>query len=384
MLITDSAALAERCRELADVEYVSVDTEFIREHTYHPQLCLVQLCGPDRKPFAIDALADHVDLSPVLDLLGDRGVMKVFHSGRQDIEIFHGLTGAVPAPMFDTQVAAMVCGFGDSVGFGTLASRLAGAPVDKSSQFSDWTLRPLSQRQLDYALADVTHLCTVYEKLREQLDGSERTEWLSEEMATLGDRATYEIDPRESWRRISHRRARPRALAVLRELAAWREEAAARLDVPRSRVVRDEALLEIASSVPDSPRQLARTRGLSRRVAEGRMGGEILAAVRRGMAVPDDECPRLPSSPRRPENAAEMVSLLQALLKVRSEEHDVAPRLIATRPDLERLVADSDADIPALSGWRRRLFGDDALALKHGRIALTGGPGGVKVISGNA
>ncbi len=252
MLITDAGELARHCGRLASEPYIAVDTEFMRERTYRAELCLIQICGPDRVAIAIDPLAKNMDLSPLLDLLADEAVLKVFHAARQDIEIFFQMTGGVPRPLYDTQIAAMVCGFGEQVGFGTLAATLAGAPVDKSSQYSDWSLRPLSDRQMKYALDDVIHLTTIYEEISAKLKKSGREAWLTEEMKILTDASTYVQDPYDAWQRVKYRRARPRALAVLRELAAWREKRASRTNVPRGRVVRDESLAEIASSAPRS------------------------------------------------------------------------------------------------------------------------------------
>ena len=380
MLITDAGELARHCGRLASEPYIAVDTEFMRERTYRADLCLIQICGPDREAIAIDPMAEKMDLSPLLDLLADEAILKVFHAARQDVEIFFQLTGSVPRPIYDTQIAAMVCGFGEQVGFGALAATLANAPVDKSSQYSDWSLRPLSDRQLKYALDDVIHLCTIYEEISAKLKKSGREPWLTEEMAILTDDSTYVQDPYDAWQRVKHRRARPRALAVLRELAAWREKRASRTNVPRGRVVRDEALAEIASSAPRSRKELTRIRGLGAGAANGTIGDEILNAVENGLAVPESDWP----SPARridlPEGSGELIALLQALLKLRCEEQDVAPRMVATRDDLEKIVADPDAPVRALSGWRRELFGEDALALLRGEIGLTGARGGLRLL----
>jgi ribonuclease D len=379
-LITDSAALAAFCTRQAEAPYITVDTEFLRDKTYWPQLCLVQIAGPD-EAVAVDALAPGLDLAPLLALLAAPSVLKVFHAARQDIEIFYNLAGVVPNPVFDTQVAAMVCGFGDSASYETLAAKLAHARVDKSSRFTDWAHRPLTDRQLDYAMADVTHLRIVYEKLRRRLDRSGRESWLDEEMATLTDPATYRLDPDEAWRRLKPRGGSKTVLAVLKEMARWREVAAQQRDIPRSRILRDEALLEIAAHAPATIDDLARIRGLGRPIAEGKLGSEMLAAVARGLALPDSEIPKLPPRLDLPVGLGPLTDLLRVLLKLRCEEHDVAQKLVAAASDLELIAADDNADVPALKGWRAGLYGNDALALKHGRIALTANGKAIAVVT---
>ncbi|HEY7608992.1 MAG TPA: ribonuclease D [Alphaproteobacteria bacterium] len=368
-LISDNARLAEFCARLADEEFVAVDTEFIREKTYYPQVCLIQLAG-ENEARAVDALAPGLDLAPVYDLMRNSRIMKVFHAARQDIEIFMLKMDAVPAPMFDTQVAAMVAGFGEQAGYETLVQALAPASNDKSARFTDWALRPLTEKQIAYALSDVTHLRTVYRKLKERLDRSGRQTWVESEMQTLTDPATYRADPREAWRRMRVRSPKPRFLAVLRELAAWRELAAQQRDIPRQRMLRDEAIIEIAAHVPKTADELARTRGLSDGLARGKIGAEILAAVAKGLAVPDADAPRLADRAELPRSNGAVAELLRVLLKMRAEEHNVAARLIAGGEDLDRLASEDDPDVPALKGWRREIFGEDALALKQGRLAL--------------
>ena len=387
MLITDTRALVDFLGRLEGAPYVAIDTEFLREKTYWPKLCLVQLAfGEDAA--AIDALAPGIDLAPLFGLLDDRDVLKVFHSAAQDMEVFWKVAGRLPAPIFDTQVAAMVCGFGEQAGYATLASRLAGADLDKASQLTDWSLRPLSSRQIKYALSDVTHLCTIYDKLSAQVGENGRATWVSEEMAALTSEDRYLAEPREAWRRIRIRRPSRRALAVLREVGAWRERKAQQRDLPRNWVLRDEALVEIATHSPRTVKDLERVRGLSAAAARGRDGQALLAAVGEALALSEDQWPELP--PRRaPVRGHEtLVALLQALLRLRCEAQGVAPRLVATRDELELLaVLDDPSDEPdlrLLKGWRRDLFGDDALALKDGRLALTGeGPGVREVRVGN-
>jgi len=380
-VITTTPALAAFCDSLADAEFITVDTEFMRESTYWPILCLAQVGGPDEAR-AIDALADGIDLAPLFELLANPKILKVFHAARQDMEIFALLMDRLPAPLFDTQVAAMVCGFGDSVGYETLVAKLAKASVDKSSRFTDWSLRPLSQRQIDYALGDVTHLRVAYEKLARKLSANGHESWLSEEMAVLNNPATYAPDPELVFRRVKARNPSPRTLALLRELAAWRELEARRLNVPRNRVLRDEALLEIAHHAPATIDDLNRTRGLGRRTAEGAAGQAILEAVRRGQAVPDADCPRPQSKPALPRGLGPVIDLLKVLLKMKCEENQVAQKLVASSADMERIAADGDAaDVPALRGWRRQVFGEDALRLRAGATALAADGKQLKLVS---
>jgi ribonuclease D len=308
-------------------------------------------------------------------------VLKVFHAARQDIEIFVNIMGRVPAPVFDTQVAAMVCGFGDSASYETLASRLADARIDKSSRFTDWANRPLTPRQLEYAIADVTHLRIVYQRLRAELDRNGREGWLDEEMAALLDVNTYRTDPDEAWRRLKPRSGNRRFLAVLKTLANWREQAAQTRDLPRNRILRDEALLEIAAHTPSTIEELARVRGFGRPMAEGKLGGEILAAVKAGLALPESETPVLPPRIDLPNGIAPLVDLLRVLLKLRCEESDVAQKLVASAGDLELIAASDKADTRALTGWRHELFGRDALLLKQGKVALTAQGKRIRVVT---
>ncbi len=369
-LITDTGALASFCERLSRSTFVTVDTEFIRDKTYWPQLCLVQLAGEDEFA-AVDSVAEGLDLSPLLDLMRDRSVLKVFHAARQDFEIFYRLMGELPAPVFDTQVSAMVCGFGDQVGYETIVAKLARQRIDKSMRFTDWQRRPLSDKQIEYALADVTHLRVVYQKLRDMLDGNGRAEWVADEMSALTSDDIYQFDPREAWRRIKSRNPKPRFLAILREVAAWREEEAQNRDIPRNRFVRDDALLELAAHRPANEKDLANLRGLNKGQTQGAIGKAILDAVARGVALPDEDCPKVEQSRQAAAPVGPSIDLLKVLAKLKSEEHGVAQRLIASTADLEALSADDNADVPALRGWRRDLFGEDALALKNGRLALT-------------
>jgi ribonuclease D len=378
-LITDSAALAGFCERQRRAEFVAVDTEFMRERTYWPILCVVQVAGPEAAA-AIDALAPGLDLAPLLALMEDPAVIKVFHAARQDLEIFFQLSGDVPHPVFDTQIAAMVCGFGDAVSYETLVRKLAGAHVDKTSRFTDWAQRPLTDRQIRYALADVVHLRTVYERLQQVLAQNGRAEWFAEEIAALVDPAIYRNDPDEAWRRFRLRGGGDRRfLGALRALAAWRERAAQQRDLPRGRIMRDEAVLEIAAHAPKTIEALARTRSLGKGVAEGKLGQEILDAITAGLADPNPP-PAIPAKAEPPPGIGPLIELLRVLLKQRCEDFQVAQKLIASADDLEAIAAADDAPVPALAGWRRQVFGEDALALKHGRLALTAGRNGIELV----
>ena len=369
-VIATTAALEKFCAEAMTARYVTVDTEFMRENTYYPKLCLLQIASAD-DAVLVDPLADGIDLAPVFALMAAPQVLKVFHAARQDIEIFVHLSGAVPAPIFDTQIAGMVCGFGDAISYDRLVKSVVGVEIDKSSRFTDWARRPLGDRQLTYALSDVTHLRLVFEALEERLRANGREPWLADEMAVLTDPATYVVAPDDAWRRLKLRNPKPRTLAVLRELAALRENEARRRDLPRNRVLRDEVLTEIAASVPSTPEELARARSISDNVAKGKLGQGILEAVRRGANSDRNSWPRPPATtpPRR--GREPVVELLRVLLKLKAEEHGVAQKLIANMADLDLIADDDDADVPALSGWRREIFGDAAIALKHGGVALT-------------
>jgi ribonuclease D len=368
-MIADSAELAAFCKRQAKAEFITVDTEFMRDSTYWPKLCLAQVGGPE-EAVAIDTLAPDMDLAPLLDLMRNPKILKVFHSARQDLEIFFLIMDTLPAPIFDTQVAAMVCGFGDSVGYDKLVRKLTGQRIDKSRRFADWSRRPLKDSQIDYAISDVVHLRPVYEKLRRQLEKRARTAWLDEEMAVLTSADTYRLEPETAWRRLKTRSASPRYLAVLRALAAWRETEAQRRDVPRNRVLREEQLFDIAAHHPSSTEELSHTRGMGRDAARGRIGQAILAALAEGMAVPEADCPVPPQQRDQPAGLGPLVDLLKVVLKLQCERHDVAQKLVASVADLERIAADDDAEVRALTGWRREVFGESALALKQGRLGL--------------
>ena len=369
-LITNTDALRAFCAPLHSEPFITVDTEFMREKTYWPQLCLVQIGGRNAA-IALDPLADGMDLTPVYELFDDRDVTKVFHAARQDLEIFLHLGDRLPEPLFDTQVAAMVCGFGESVGYEQLVLKLANARLDKGSRFTDWAMRPLSDRQISYAMADVTHLRVAYEKLRDQLERENRTKWIEEEMEVLRDPATYRPDPREVYQRIKGKKSNGQFLSVLRELAAWRELEAQRRDVPRNRVLRDEILLEIAHHTPKNSQTLRRTRGLGEKAAHGPIGSAILDAVKRGLKTPKAQWPQLPTKPELPRGIGPTADLIKVLLKKVSEDANVAGRLIASSADVDLIAGlGENADVLALRGWRREIFGKDALRLRAGELAL--------------
>lgn len=368
-LVSTNEALQTLCDRLATEEFVTVDTEFMRERTYWPELCVVQLAG-EHEVAVIDAQEPGLDLAPLAALLANQNVMKVFHAARQDIEIFVLRFGDVPRPLFDTQIAAMVAGFGEQVGYDALVAALAGGAIDKAHRFSDWSARPLSASQIDYAAADVTHLRTVYMRLCARLRQEGRLDWVAEEMAELGDPALYRADPDAMWERLRPRSNNRRYLGMVRALAAWREREAQRINIPRQRLLRDETLLEIAATAPDSADTLARARGISRGFAEGRSGTSLLAAVAAAKAVPDHALPAAPRARDGARPSPALVALLKVLLAAKCEDHHVAARLVASSEDIDRLAGEDAPDVRALHGWRRDVFGEDAMALKQGRMAL--------------
>ncbi|NBN62262.1 ribonuclease D [Microvirga tunisiensis] len=368
-VITTTQALAAACSRLSAHDYVTVDTEFLRETTFWPKLCVIQLAGPD-DAYIVDALADGLDLAPFFELMRDGKVTKVFHAARQDIEIIFHLGGLIPHPLFDTQVAAMVCGFGDSVSYDQLVQRITGARIDKSSRFTDWARRPLTQKQLEYALADVTFLRDVYQFLKANLAEQDRSHWVQDEMEVLTSEATYRTEPAEAWQRLKMRVRKPVELAVLMEVAAWREREAQSRDVPRSRVLKDDAIYEIAAQQPSNAEALGRLRTIPRGFERSKPAEEILKAVNAALGLPKDKLPKIPKGKQAPDGSAAAVDLLKVLLKLVSEQQGVAAKVIATVEDLERIAADDEADVPALTGWRREMFGEMALKLKRGEIAL--------------
>lgn len=367
-LISTTAELAAACERLATHPFVTVDTEFLRETTYYPKLCLIQLASPE-EAVLVDPLAPELDLAPFFGLMVDDRVVKVFHAARQDLEIVWLLGRVLPTPLFDTQVAAMVCGYGDSVGYEQLANDLAKARIDKSSRFTDWSRRPLTEAQLAYAESDVTHLREIYLALKADLDASGREAWVAEEMAVLSSPATYEVKPENAWQRLKGRVRKARELPILMEVAAWREREAQTRDVPRQRVLKDDALMDIVQRGPRSVEALAELRSVPNGFERSRSGGEVLAAIERAAAIDPKTLPRLERERGRPTNAA-VLDLLKVLLKAVADAERVAPKIIATGDDLEAIASDELSEVPALKGWRREVFGEKALALKNGRLAL--------------
>ena len=379
-LITDTEALLSACSALATHDYVTVDTEFLREQTFWPQLCLIQMAGPGLE-FLIDPLSEAIDLEPFFGLMANKEVVKVFHAGRQDIEIVFSKAGIIPEPIFDTQIAAMVCGFGESVGYVNLVKKVISVDVDKGARFTDWSRRPLSRKQLEYALGDVTHLRDVYHFLVRELETSGRSHWLAEEMATLCASETYVTKPEDAWKRLKMRVKSRRALAVLMELAAWREAEAQGQNVPRNRVLRDEALYDIANQAPTSLEKLGALRSLSQGFSKSQRARDIIDAVQKGRDRDIATVPPLKNGRQLSAEATAFVDLLRVLLKANAAHYGVAPRLIADAGDLESIAVEDAPDVPALKGWRRELFGEDALRLKNGKTALTVENGRVVAIS---
>ena len=366
--ITTTAELADVCARMGQHPFVTVDTEFLRETTYYPLLCVAQLASPD-EAVVIDALAERIDLTPFFDLMTNESVTKVFHAARQDIEIVWNLAKKIPHPIFDTQVAAMVLGYGDSISYDQLVQRITGDAIDKSFRFTDWTRRPLTDAQLRYAISDVTHLRDVYLKLSADIQARGRTDWVRAEMDILTSPETYRMEPEKAWERLKSRVRKPKDLAVLIEIAAWREREAQSRDVPRSRVLKDEVLGEIAIQAPTTIERLSHLRALPKGFERSRWGEAIVAAVQRGLDRDPKSLPRIEKF-RGAINGGATVELLKVLLRMTSERHGVAAKVVATVDDLERIAADDEADVPALKGWRRELFGEKALALKHGKLAL--------------
>ncbi|MGY2907324.1 ribonuclease D [Bradyrhizobium sp. URHC0002] len=367
-LITTTSDLASACSRLAQHKVITVDTEFLRETTYYPLLCVVQMASAD-EAVVIDTLAPGIDLKPFFELMGNEAVLKVFHAARQDIEIVWHQSGTIPHPIFDTQVAAMVLGYGDSIAYDQLVERVTGHRPDKTHRFTDWSRRPLTPEQMHYAVSDVTHLRDVFAALDADLKKRGRSDWVSEEMEVLTSPKTYDFHPERAWERLKTRVRKPKELAVLMEVAAWREQEAQGRDVPRSRVLKDDAVGDIATHAPTSLERLAGLRSLPKGFDRSKWGSDIIAAVQRGLARDPHTLPKI-EKPRGNSNGAATVELLKVLLRMTSERHAVASKVIATVDDLDQIAADDQADVPALHGWRRELFGEAAIALKHGRLAL--------------
>ncbi|MBW4708128.1 ribonuclease D [Roseobacter sp. YSTF-M11] len=381
--LTTTAELAAFCTEAATFDYVTVDTEFLRERTYYSKLCLIQLAMPgkdDSGAVLVDPLADGLSLEPLYDLFRDTSVVKVFHAARQDLEIFYVDAQVFPEPLFDTQVAAMVCGFGEQVGYETLVRRIAKQQLDKTSRFTDWSRRPLTEAQKTYALADVTHLRDIYEFLADKLEETGRSRWVREELTVLTSPETYVVTPTEAWRRVKTRTNSPKFLAVVRELAAFREIYAQERNVPRNRVFKDDALVELASNKPKTPEELGRARLLLREARRGDIAEGILKAVAAGVACAPEKMPQPDRSRDKLQVNPALADLLRVLLKAKTESVGVAAKLIASAADLDGIAAGL-RDVPALSGWRKEVFGADALRLCDGKIALAADNSDVRIVS---
>ena len=368
-IITDSEKLAETCREISKFDYVTVDTEFLRETTFWPKLCLVQMGWPG-EAVIVDVLAKDIDLAPFFELMADESVVKVFHAARQDIEIVYKLGRLLPHPVFDTQVAAMVCGFGDSISYDQLVYKITGVTLDKSSRFTDWSKRPLSDKQLHYAIGDVTHLRKVYLSIKANLEEQNRAHWVAEEMEVLTSVETYDMPPENAWTRLKMRARKPRELAIMKSVAQWRETMARNNDVPRGRIVKDDMIYEIMSNPPRNENALGGLRSMKRGFDRGRYGRALLEVVADALAINDDQLPILPKPRQAPQGTGAATEMLKVLLKLTVEEQGVAAKVIANVADLERIAADDGADVSALHGWRYELFGEQALKLKNGEIAL--------------
>ncbi|WP_171204834.1 ribonuclease D [Ruegeria sp. HKCCA0235A] len=381
--LTTTQELADFCMAAEGYPYITVDTEFLRERTYYSKLCLVQLAVPSEdedSAVLVDPLADGLSLDPLYDLFRNESVVKVFHAARQDLEIFWVEAGVFPKPLFDTQVAAMVCGFGEQVGYETLVRKICKQGVDKTSRFTDWSRRPLTDAQKNYALADVTHLRGIYERLAAELEKTQRSHWVAEELRTLTQPATYDIRPEDAWKRVKTRTNSAKFLAVVRELAQFRESYAQENNVPRNRVFKDDALIELASTKPKTHSDLGGSRLLLREARKGAIAEGILAAVKRGVNCPPDKLPKVDTSRDKLKVNPALADLLRVLLKSKTESSGVAAKLIATSSDLDQIAA-GERDVPALSGWRFEVFGEDALKLCEGKIALAAKGQSVKVVS---
>ncbi|MFD2646459.1 ribonuclease D [Devosia albogilva] len=368
-LITTTNVLADFCERAQKFDFVTVDTEFLRETTYWPKLCLIQ-AATDDEAVLIDPLAPGLDLAPFFTLLANPNVTKVFHAARQDVEIFVKLTGEVPHNIFDTQIAASVCGFGDSISYDNLVRSIVKIELDKSSRFTDWSARPLSEKQRLYAIADVTHLRDIYRELREQVDRTKRWDWVEDELGILRNIDTYVIRPERAWERLKMKVNRPRDLAALQKLAEWRERKAQETDQPRSRILKDDVLFELAQQRPLTPDAFEKLRAVPRGYGRSSAAAEIMALLKEVEALPKSALPPAPERYRGPSPKGAVGDLLRVLLKSVSEQHGVAARIIATSDDIDAIVLDDEADVPAMRGWRRKLFGEKALDIKHGRIGL--------------
>lgn len=367
-IITSTNELADACALFAQSDFVALDTEFIREKTYFPQLCLLQM-GNEQGAVAVDPLAEGIDLAPLFALLANENVVKVFHAGRQDLEIFYQLTSRIPAPIFDSQIAASACGYGESIGYEALVSRMLGKTLDKGARFTDWSKRPLSERQLAYALSDVIYLCDIYRKQQAHLAKHGRGEWVEGEMNALADIGLYDADPADAWKRLKCNSRKPRVLAALRELAKWRELEARRINVPRGRIIRDELLVEVALSLPKTLEELKQLRGVERGLSANTHKA-LLDAMQTALNLPESELPQVKAYARGDEPDKAIVAMLQLLLEVKAHQHQVTPRMIITRDELDRLAL-GDENSPVFTGWRYDVYGKDAKLLLAGKLTLS-------------
>lgn len=377
--ITTTGELITLCERLKSAEFVTVDTEFLRDNTYYSKLCLIQIAD-DEGAAAIDPLAEGIDLAPFFDLMDNKNVIKVLHACRQDLEIFVNMVGKLPEPIFDTQVAAMVCGFGDSVGYETLVSKLTGGQLDKSARYTDWSKRPLTEAQLHYALGDVTYLRSIYRKLKAELDKTNRNSWVDEEIAPLKEVSLYTVEPHEAWQRLKVRTNKPRFLGILTSLAEWREVEAQQRDIPRNRVAKDETLFEIAAHPPKDEGQLDKIRGVPNGFSRSRAGKSLMEALEKGRAIPESDLPQISRAKPRPATPP-MADLLKVLLKIKCEQARVATRMVASAQELEAWAAEPHkVDLRAFHGWRDDIFGKDARKLMAGDLALTANNGNIEVV----
>ena len=378
-LLTTTPALVTAIDAIRSADFIAIDTEFMRESTYYPQLCLIQICAGSHA-FCIDPLAEGMDLSPLFVLMQDKNITKVFHAGRQDLEIFVQLTGDLPCPVYDTQIAAMVCGLGDQVGYDKLVYHYKNLQIDKSSRFTNWSQRPLSDRQLSYALDDVIHLAEIYPRIIADLTANGRDKWVQSELESLADISLYQTDPATAYKRIKARNSKPAQLNRLAQLASWREKEAQRRDVPRGRILRDDTLIDLAGSNPKTRADLKKIRGFPGG-ENGKFGPAVIEVLKKANAMAEDAWPLKERLPQRDKPPVAIIEMLRVLLKHVTESHNVAPRLIASADDLEKLALSDAADIPAMKGWRREIFGDAALALKAGKLGLTVQKGKIKLLS---
>lgn len=381
MIIRNQNELNALCEALSKGPYLTIDTEFLRDKTYFSRLCLLQMAGPAVEAAGIDPLMEGLDWEPVRQLMANEKVLKVFHAARQDLEIFYQLYGELPTPIYDTQVAAMVCGFGDQVAYSALVRELTGKELEKNAQFTDWSRRPLSPKQIRYALDDVVYLRDVYEKLHTRLVTKGREHWVFEEMGILTSHDTYTNPPEEAWKRVKIRSDKPDVMMILKTLAAWREEEAVQKNVPRSRIIKDETLADIAMYKPKDMDGLLQIRSLPNDLARGKTGAKVLDLVHAALNTPKESWPRIRRKDPLPKSAQGTLEMLKMLLRINCAEEDVAAKLVADSDDLERLAVEDRPDIPALHGWRMEVFGADALDLKAGKIALQLQKGRVKKIS---